>query len=439
MKDKGQDITGDIIYKWCKDLFPINRSLTGPGVRETLKYFKNIIPDLEIKSVSSGYKAFDWNVPNEWAVNSAWVKDSKGNIIIDFDNCNLHIVGYSTPFNGNLSLNELQDKIHTLPNMPDTIPYVTSYYSPTWGFCMAHKDFMKLDDDIYEVKIDTNLKKGILNYGELIIPSTLGNSEEVFLSSYICHPSMANNELSGPTVITAIAKWLTELAERKYTYRIVYVPETIGPLVYMSKNLNTMKENIIAGFNITCIGDDRSYSYMTSRNGSTLSDKAAKHVLKHIDTNFKSYQWSQRGSDERQYCSPGADLPIASIMRTKWAEYPEYHTSDDDLGNVVTPDGLFGGFEALKKTLEAIEENCTPIATFIGEPQLGKRGLYPNLSTRVTTNWVPRILEFLTWCDGDHDLFDISEKCKCPIWDLYSLRDRLVSEGLIKLQNTADR
>jgi aminopeptidase-like protein len=250
---------------------------------------------------------------------------------------------------------------------------------------------------------------------------------------------MANNELSGPTVITAIAKWLTELAERKYTYRIVYVPETIGPLVYMSKNLNTMKENIIAGFNITCIGDDRSYSYMTSRNGSTLSDKAAKHVLKHIDTNFKSYQWSQRGSDERQYCSPGADLPIASIMRTKWAEYPEYHTSDDDLGNVVTPDGLFGGFEALKKTLEAIEENCTPIATFIGEPQLGKRGLYPNLSTRVTTNWVPRILEFLTWCDGDHDLFDISEKCKCPIWDLYSLRDRLVSEGLIKLQNTADR
>ena len=278
-----------------------------------------------------------------------------------------------------------------------------------------------------------------MRWGEFFLKKNYNDKslkkDTILITSYLCHPSMANNELSGPAVAIGIAKWLQSLEERRYNYRIVFVPETIGALVYLNRFLDHLKEKVVAGFNLTCVGDDRSYSFLPSRLGSTLSDKCALHVLKYVEPSFKSYEWKHRGSDERQYCAPGADLPVASIMRTKWGEYPEYHTSLDQLGTVVTPQGLFGSFRVYQKVLRAIEINCKPHATNIGEPQLGKRGLYPNISTRVSSNWVPEILEFLTWCDGQHDLFDISDKIGKPIWKIEAIFDVLLKHDLISTGN----
>jgi aminopeptidase-like protein len=276
--------------------------------------------------------------------------------------------------------------------------------------------------------IDSELKPGVLNYGELLIPGK--SDEEVFISTYVCHPSMANNELSGPVVTTAIAQWIQALPERRYTYRIVFIPETIGSLVYLSRHLDHLKQHVIAGFNVTCIGDDRAYSYLPSRAGDTLSDQAAKHVLRHIDPQFVSYSWLDRGSDERQYCAPGVDLPIATIMRSKYGEYPEYHTSLDDL-NLVTPAGLKGGYLALKLALEVIEQNVFPKITVLGEPQLGKRGLYPNISKKRLSGGTQTLMNLLTYCDGKRTLLEIADLIGQPMWDLVPLVEQLKEYGLL--------
>tara|TARA_B110001450_G_scaffold201859_1_gene191031 strand:- start:1453 stop:2193 length:741 start_codon:yes stop_codon:yes gene_type:complete len=243
---------------------------------------------------------------------------------------------------------------------------------------------------------------------------------------------MANNELSGPTVVTYLAKWLLGLKQLDYTYRIVFIPETIGSITYLSLNYNDMKKKVISGFNVSCVGDDRAYSYLPSRNGNTLSDDIARHVLKHIDSNFKSYTWLDRGSDERQYCAPGIDLPIASIMRTKYGQYPEYHTSLDDLDNVVTPTGLDGGYWSIRKAIEAIERNRKYRVTVLGEPQMGKRGLYPTLSTKKSDEQVKLMMDLISLCDGKNTLLDIAETLNTPIWDLYELIDKLVELKLLE-------
>jgi aminopeptidase-like protein len=276
--------------------------------------------------------------------------------------------------------------------------------------------------------IDSELKPGVLNYGELLIPGK--SNEEVFLSTYVCHPSMANNELSGPVVTTAIAQWIQTLPERRYSYRIVFIPETIGSLVYLSRHLDHLKQHVIAGFNVTCIGDERAYSYLPSRAGDTLSDQAAKHVLRHIDPQFVSYSWLDRGSDERQYCAPGVDLPIATIMRSKYGEYPEYHTSLDDL-NLVTPAGLKGGYMALKLALEVIEQNILPNITVLGEPQLGKRGLYPNISRNRLDGGTQALMNLLTYCDGKRTLLEIADLIGQPMWDLVPFVEQLKEYGLL--------
>jgi aminopeptidase-like protein len=265
----------------------------------------------------------------------------------------------------------------------------------------------------------------------MIIPGK--SKKEVFLSTYICHPSMANNELSGPVVTTFLAKWLNERKENKYTYRIIFIPETIGSIVYISKNLKKMKENIFAGFNVSCVGDDRSYSYLPSRNGNTISDAVAKHVLKHLSSSFISYEWKDRGSDERQYCAPHVDLPIASIMRTKYGEYSEYHTSLDTLGTVVTDQGLSGGFNALRSAIEVLENNIYPTVQVKCEPQLGKRGLYPNLSTKDVKEEVGLMMDLITWSDGSRSLLEIAEICHVPMWELYPLLELMVSNDLISV------
>ena len=286
-----------------------------------------------------------------------------------------------------------------------------------------------MEEGEYEVVVNSKLFEGHLNYGELVLPGE--SDQEIFLSSYICHPSMANNELSGPTVATYLAKWLSELKVRRYTYRFIFIPETIGSITYLSKNYIHLKKKVFAGFNISCVGDERSYSYLPSRNGNTISDKVAKHVLKWIDPEYKSWTWLDRGSDERQYCAPGIDLPIASILRTKYGDYPEYHTSLDNLDNVVTPKGLDGGYWALRRALELIEKNSIYKVNTLCEPQLGKRRLYPTLSTKTSTSEVKTMMNLLSFCDGEHSLIDIAEKINLPAWDLYELIEKLVSHDLI--------
>ena len=420
---------GDDIHQFAKELWPINRSITGEGVRNTLKKISNHIPNLVVHSVKSGTQVFDWQIPEEWEVKEAYIITPSGKKICDFSKNNLHIVGYSAPFEGIISLENLKKHLYTLPDQPKAIPYITSYYKKRWGFCISMEEFMKLEDGDYKVKIDSNFFNGNLNYGELIIPGK--SDKEIFLSSYICHPSLANNELSGPTVLTFLAKWIEELKNREYTYRIVFIPETIGSITYLYFNHIKMKKNTLAGFNITCVGDERSYSYIPSRRGNTFSDEIAKHVLKWIDPKFISYSWLDRGSDERQYCSPGIDLPIASIMRTKFGVYPEYHTSLDDLENVVTPLGLEGGYWALRRAIEVLENNKIFKANFLCEPQMGKRGLYPTLSTKESNLQVNLMMDFISLCDGEKSLLNIAELLKVPIWELYDLSKKLVLEKII--------
>ncbi len=427
-----QNNNGEIMYGWAKDLFPINRSLTGPGVRQTLVYIKNILPELEIKSVPTGYKAFDWDVPKEWSVKEAYIENEFGDRIIDFKNNNLHLVGYSIPIDTWLSLEELNSYLYSIPDQPDAIPYVTSYYFERWGFCVSQNQRDDLKPCNYHVVIKSELKDGVLNYGELLIPGD--DKKEIFLSTYICHPSMANNELSGPVVTTAMAKWINSLKKRRFSYRIVFIPETIGSLVYLSKNLKEMRKLLIGGFNITCVGDDRCYSYIPSRSGDTYSDKIAKHVLSTIDENYKIYSWLDRGSDERQYCAPGIDLPIATITRSKYGEYPEYHTSNDDL-NLISPKGLEGSFEALKRCIEIMEMNLYYKVNVLGEPQLGKRNLYPTISSKGSAIEVRDMMNFLSFCDGKHSLLEISEEINVSINILQDYIEKFVKADLISPRN----
>jgi aminopeptidase-like protein len=426
---------GKEIHKLATKLWPINRSITGQGVRDTLKIISKILPKLKIYSIPSKTKVFDWVVPREWKVKKAYILTPSGDKICDFDKNNLHLVGYSVPFNGNLSLHELKKHLYTLKDQPNAIPYITSYYEKRWGFCLSQNQFNKLKKGTYKVVVNTTLFDGELNYGELLIKGK--SKKEIFLSTYICHPSMANNELSGPTVLAYIAKWLMEAKENNYSYRIVFVPETIGSITYLSRNYKIMKKKVFAGFNITCVGDNRAYSFLPSRNGKTLSDLIAQHVLFWIDPNFKKYSWFDRGSDERQYCAPGIDLPIASILRTKYGQYPEYHTSLDDLKNVVTPEGLNGGYWALRKAIIAIEKNQKYKVVVLGEPQMSKKKLYPTLSTKKTNDKVRLMMNFISLCDGKFSLLEIAESLKMPIWDLYDLVERLKFHRIIKpINNT---
>ncbi len=425
------ELNGAAMHHFAKRLWPIYRSITGDGVRETLSIIKEILPELQIKEVSSGTEVFDWTVPQEWKVRDAWIISPSGRKICNFQDNNLHVVGYSSPIRAHLTLSELSGHLYSLPDQPSAIPYVTSYYKEHWGFCISHGERERLEDGIYEVCVDSEFANGSLTYGELLIEGD--SPKEIFLSTYICHPSMANNELSGPVVTAFIAKWLLELEEMKYSCRIIFIPETIGSIVYLSLNKDKMKADVIAGFNVTCIGDDRDYSYLPSRQGNTLSDIVAQHILKHIHPSFKSYRWSDRGSDERQYCAPNIDLPIASIMRTKYGEYPEYHTSLDDLVNVVTPDGLAGGYNVLRLAIEAIQRSCYPSVTVYGEPQLGKRGLYPSLSTKTSAAEVRLMMNLITWSDGSKSLVEIADLCEVPVWGLYPILDTLVALKLLRV------
>lgn len=419
---------GEEMHELCRELFPICRSITGDGFRQSLAILKKHTPDMKTIEVPTGTKCFDWEVPKEWNIKDAYIITPSGNKICDFKQSNLHVVGYSTPINKIITLDALQEYLYSLPECQDAIPYVTSYYKERWGFCITQKERDQLIPGKYQVFIDSELKNGSLTYGELVIP---GNSEkEIFISSYLCHPSMANNELSGPVVSTFLAKWILKLENRKYTYRIIIIPETIGSITYLSRNLQSLQRNVVAGFNVTCIGDDRSYSYLPTRKGNTISDKVALHVLKHMQPQFVSYSFLDRGSDERQYCSPGIDLPVCSIMRTKYGCYPEYHTSLDDL-NFVTPSGLFGGYEVLKRAIECLEMDELLSSSVLCEPQLGKRGLYPTISTKSSVSQVRDMMNLLAYCDGSSSSLEIADKINVPLYEIKETIDKLKKEGIL--------
>ena len=420
------------MHNLCQKLFPICRSLTGDGFRESLTTLKNELGlvNLQVFEVPTGTKCFDWEVPKEWNIRDAYVIDPNGKKICDFKVSNLHVVGYSTPIDQDISLEELQEHLYSLPEQPTAIPYITSYYKERWGFCISQIERDKLVAGQYKVYIDSDLTDGSLTYGELIIPG--GTEQEVFLSSYLCHPSMANNELSGPVVTLTLAKWLLSLKSRKYTYRIIIIPETIGSITYLSRNYKTMKKNIVAGFNVSCVGDDRAYSYLPSKEGNTLADMVATHVLKHSHPDFISYSFLDRQSDERQYCSSGIDLPLCSIMRTKYGCYPEYHTSLDDL-TLVTPTGLFGAYEVLRRSIECLESNESLVTTVLCEPQLGKRGLYPTISTKASSSIVKDMMNFISYCDGRYTNLEIAEKINVPLWELEGIISNLKAANLLRV------
>ena len=408
-------------------LFPICRSITGEGVRETLRIIGNEIP-LTVYEVPSGTDIFDWKIPDEWNINDAYVKNDKGERVIDFQGSNLRVVGYSIPFEGKLSLDELKNHLHTLPDQPDLIPYVTSYYEKRWGFCLSHNEYIKLEDGVYEVKIDATLEPGFLTYADLVIEGE--SDKEVLISTYICHPSMGNNELSGPVVTTALARWLMNLNYRRYTYRIVFVPETIGSIVYLSRNLDVMKKNTVAGFVVTCVGDDRAYSLLQSPWEDTLSDRLAKHVLKHSVKEYKNYYfWEKGGSDEQQYCSPNVRLPVVSVMRSKYGGYPEYHTSLDDL-SLITPSGLEGGYEVLRKCLMVLENNYYYRVIFPCEPHIAKRNTKSLYGKRFTKQSLT-LMRLLNYLDGDHELLEVCDRIDRSVIDCIPIIKKLLDEKLI--------
>lgn len=425
---------GEEMYNLCCGLFPICRSLTGDGVRQTLLYFKEILPDIIIHEVPSGTPAFDWIVPEEWAIRDAFIKNEAGLRTVDFNKNNLHVVGYSEPIDRIMSFVELDAHLYSLPDQPEAIPYITSYYKRRWGFCLSENqrnEMRRTPNAKYHVKIDSALKSGSLTYGELILPGESG--KEVLLSTYVCHPSMANNELSGPVVSVGLAKWLLTQKCRRHTYRILFIPETIGSIVYLSRHLEHMQKNTIAGFVLTCLGDDRTYSYLPSRQGDALADRVAQHVLKYHAPDYKRYSFLDRGSDERQYCSPGVDLPVCSIMRSKYGEYPEYHTSLDNM-NLISPEGLRGGYEVVRKCSELLEANYVYKTKVNCEPQLGKRGLYPTISTKDTAVQVRSMMNFIAYADGTRDLLAIADLIKENAFDLVPIAQTLFDASLLDRQ-----
>ena len=419
------------MYALCTELFPICRSITGNGVRQTLQILRDIVPKMTLHEVPSGTQVFDWTVPKEWNIRDAWIKNSKNEKILDFQKTNLHVMGYSLPVDKKVTLAELLPLIHTQPDQPDAIPYVTSYYKERYGFCMTQNQKDALPEDTYHIYIDSELKIGSLMYGEILMPSTEGNENEIFLSTYVCHPSMANNELSGPAVTIYLAKWLLGKKHRRYNYRIIFIPETIGAITYLSQYLPEMKKRIRAGFNISCVGDDRTYSYVASRYGDTLADKVAKNVLSFCYPEYKQYSFLQRGSDERQYNAPGVDLPVCAVCRSKYSEYPEYHTSKDDMG-LISPSGLQGAYEVYCEIIEALEHNYIYEIQCLCEPQLGKRGLYPTTSQKGSYDDIKSMMNFIAYADGSNDLVDISNRIHTPVKQLIPIAEQLSENHLIE-------
>ena len=421
---------GKMMIDMAKDLYPIDRSITGEGVRKTLSLIKKKVP-LKNKFFKTGKKVFDWIIPKEWNIKKAYILDlKKKKKYANFNENNLHVVGYSQPINKTISLNELKKHIHVDKKNKNAIPYVTSYYKKTWGFCLSQNQLKSLKNKKYKIVIDSSFKNGVMDYGETLLK---GKSEkEILFSCYICHPSMANNELSGPVISAALIQYLNNLKNKKYSYRFVFVPETIGSIAYINRNLKKLKKNVLAGFIINCAGDTRDYSFVQTPEKNTFADEIMNSSF--IGLKKKSiYAFKDRSSDERQYCHAGVELPVCSYSRSKAGSktYPEYHTSLDDF-SVVTKKGLEGSFEIFKNIIDALEFAPFPKAKNKCEPFLTKKNLYPTLSTKShIDNDLKNLLDFLAYSNGNRSVFQISNILNLKLISCIEIIKKLKKHNLI--------
>jgi aminopeptidase-like protein len=397
---------GRSMHELARELYPICRSITGDGVRETLAIVGREVP-LDVSEVPSGTDVLDWTVPREWNIRDAWIKDRAGSRVVDFNECNLHVVSYSVPVRATMSRAELEPHLHSLPDQPDWVPYRTSYYNETWGFCVSENQRKSLVDDEYEVCIDSDLSDGHLTYGECVVPGTSGR--EVLISSHVCHPSLCNDNLAGIAVAVHMAQQLRN-APLRYTYRFIFAPGTIGAITWLARNRETVA-NIDHGLVLTCIGDPAGFTYKRSRRGDAPVDRATAYVLDQLGSGNTLVDFHPYGYDERQYCSPGFNLGVGCLMRSHHGQFPEYHTSADDL-DFVRPDALAGSVQACLRIFEVLEhDRCYRNLSPYGEPMLGKRGLYRAIGGEAgaKTNELA-LLWVLNQSDGEHSLLDIAER-----------------------------
>ncbi len=423
---------GQEMYALAERLFPICRSITGPGFRETLRILEEITGPMATHRYATGTKAFDWTIPKEWVIRDAWIKNSRGEKIVDFKRNNLHVVGYSTPVHKKMSLEELQPYLHSLVEQPDAIPYLTSYYKERWGFCLSQKQRDALLPGEYEAYIDSDLKQGHVTLGEVVVEGE--TEEEILFSTYCCHPSMANNELSGPLLCSFLARHLKERGEKlRYTYRFLFLPETIGSIAYLSRFGERLKKNLKAGFVVTCVGDPGEFTYKLSRRGDCYADQVALHVLSQSDVPYQVVDFFPPGSDERQYCSLGFDLPVGSLMRSMFSKYPQYHTSLDDL-SFVTAAALGESLQMYARVVQALEKDGTyEVTSPYCEPQLGPRGLYPSLGSQKNNEQkIWDITALINFCDGENSLLQVGNRVNRPVWELAPVADELVSHDLLR-------
>jgi len=420
---------GDELHRFAAELYPICRSITGDGIRRTLKAIQRHIP-LQFSEVPTGTTVFDWTVPKEWNIRDAYIKDGSGRRVVDFRENNLHVLNYSVPIHATMSLSEIRPHLFTIPEHPDWIPYRTSYYKEDWGFCLSHNQLTAMADGSYEVCIDSTLADGNLTYGEYFLPG--GSSDEILISCHACHPSLANDNLSGLTVATALARELTERANRNYSYRFLFLPGTIGSITWLARNREAASR-IRHGLVLTCIGNQAAFHYKKSRRGDAEIDRAVAHVLSHLTDAAEILEFSPYGYDERQYCSPGFNLAVGCLMRSVWGTFPEYHTSADNL-NFIKPQCLAESLRVCAAALEVLENNkryrnLNPFC----EPQLGRRGLYRPTGGDSIAGEINARLWVLNLSDGEHSLLDIAQRARLPFSAILEAANLLQANGLLEL------
>ncbi|MGD1910489.1 MAG: DUF4910 domain-containing protein [Rivularia sp. (in: cyanobacteria)] len=432
--DYENDISNQL-YELVSELYPICRSVTGNGIRETLKLISQHIP-LSLHEVPTGTQIFDWTVPKEWNIKDAYIKNSQGEKIVDFANSNLHVVSYSIPIYKKISLAELKEHLFTIPDYPDWIPFRASYHTETWGFCLSYRQYLELKDEEYEVYIDSSLGAGNLTYGEYYIPGE--STDEVLISTHICHPSLCNDNLSGIAIASFLAKHLSQTTP-KYSYRFLFIPVTFGSITWLSRNEDKIS-NIKHGLVLTCLGDSGNFTYKKSRRGDVEIDEVATYVLKNSGQDYEIIDFFPYGYDERQYCSPGFNLPVGCLTRSPHDSFPEYHTSADDL-NFVQPQYLAESFSRCILIINILENNQTyynknPKC----EPQLGRRGLYKAYSgSQDKRQNQMAILWVLNLSDGNHTLLDIAKKSGMTFYEIKQAADTLLAHDLLTSEAKQDR
>ena len=419
---------GQELHRFAEALYPICRSITGDGIRRTLAMIQKRVP-LTLQEVPTSTQVFDWTVPKEWNIRDAYIQDAGGRRVVDFQKSNLHVVNYSTPIRASMSLAELRPHLHTIPERPDWIPYRTSYYKEDWGFCLTHNEFLAMQEGQYEVCIDSTLRDGNLTYGEYFIPGA--TSEEVLVSCHACHPSLANDNLSGLSVATFLAEFLS-MRKLRYSYRFLFIPGTIGAITWLARNKDAAAR-IRHGLVLTCIGDEGRFHYKKSRQGNADIDRAVAHVLKHNSEAPETLDFSPYGYDERQYCSPGFNLPVGCLMRSVWGTFPEYHTSADNLG-FIRPSKLAESLRVCAAIVNVLENNRRYLSLNpFCEPHLGRRGLYRQRGGGGIDAEINARLWVLNLSDGTNSVLDIAERSGLSFTSLNDAAELLQEGGLLSV------